>query len=566
MRRLLVLPLAVLLLGLGTPDAHAATAASLRSQVEAALAGSSARSVAVAVDVDGLGAVDRRGSTVALPPASTEKLLTAEAALRLLGPTYRQRTDLRSVGVRGTALLRGDLYLVAGGDPYLTATQLDALARSFAATGIRTISGHLVVDDTRYDRVRRGSGWKREWVPEESGPLSAMALDGNGWRRDASYLADPATPVLVKLRTYLARKGVRFTTSDYRIGQALPARHDLRVARLRPAGHHPDQAPQGLGQLRRRARAEGAGQGRARPGDGLRGSGRGARADRRERHGRRRLRAVPVRPADHRPPAGLLKGSFTRPQDQAPDRLPRRHAGAPLLRDRRLGAGIREDRHARHRAGPRGLDLHPGRPPRDVLVPAQRLQQRQCRDQGHRPGRRRPRRGDRLLASVPMDTGASRLAARRRGRRPRRHRRDVRRAARRPGRRPGVRGVTATSTAEHVERGTGLRAESSAELAVLLVAAAGRLPGAAGLHAAPTRSPAGGRARAPWPSPDPRRPGGAGRGRRRPAPGRGGAAVRTSWPTWPAAGSPSSARAWPPASGRPPSGRRPRCPPGWSLR
>jgi D-alanyl-D-alanine carboxypeptidase/D-alanyl-D-alanine-endopeptidase (penicillin-binding protein 4) len=222
MYRLLALPLtAVVLAALGAPSASAATSSSLRSQVEAALAGSTARSVAVAVDVAGLGAVDRRGSTAALPPASTEKLFTAEAALRLLGPGYRQRTELRSVGVRYGPLLRGDLYLVAGGDPYLTSTQLDALARSFAATGIKTISGHLVVDDTRYDRVRHGSGWKSEWVPEESGPLSAMAVDHNQWRHDSAFLADPATPALGKLRAYLARQGVQLTTADSRRGPVL---------------------------------------------------------------------------------------------------------------------------------------------------------------------------------------------------------------------------------------------------------------------------------------------------------------------------------------------------------
>ena len=221
MRRLLVIPLAAVVALLGGGTAHAQTASSLRAQVEAALGGSTARSVGVAVDVDGLGAVDRRGSTAQLPPASTEKLLTAESALRLLGPSYHQHTDLRSVGTRYGPLLRGDLYLVASGDPYFTSAELDALARSFASTGIRTISGHLVVDDTRYDRVRRGSGWKTEWVPEESGPLSAMAVDGNAWRHDAAYLADPASPVLAKLRTYLARKGVRLTTSDNRIGPVL---------------------------------------------------------------------------------------------------------------------------------------------------------------------------------------------------------------------------------------------------------------------------------------------------------------------------------------------------------
>jgi D-alanyl-D-alanine carboxypeptidase/D-alanyl-D-alanine-endopeptidase (penicillin-binding protein 4) len=226
MRRLLALPLTAPLLAalllLGGP-AHAATGGSLRAQVEAALSGSSARSVAVAVDVAGLGAVDRRGSTAPLPPASTEKLFTAETALRVLGPDFRQRTELRTAGEQFGPLLRGDLYLVASGDPFLTSAQLDGLARSFAASGIKTISGHLVVDDTRYDRVRRGAGWKSTWMPQESGPLSAMAVDGNQWRHDAAFLADPATPVLSKVRAYLDRKGIRFTTADARRG-AVPAR------------------------------------------------------------------------------------------------------------------------------------------------------------------------------------------------------------------------------------------------------------------------------------------------------------------------------------------------------
>jgi D-alanyl-D-alanine carboxypeptidase/D-alanyl-D-alanine-endopeptidase (penicillin-binding protein 4) len=48
-----------------------------------------------------------------------------------------------------------------------------------------------------------------------------MALDGNAWRSDSAYLADPATPVLAKLRSYLARRGVHLTTSDNRRGAAL---------------------------------------------------------------------------------------------------------------------------------------------------------------------------------------------------------------------------------------------------------------------------------------------------------------------------------------------------------
>ena len=190
------------------------TKSDISSRFQQALATSTARRISATVDIDGLGGVTRTSITTALPPASTEKLFTAATALRRLGPNYAFRTDLRSAGIQIGTVLNGDLYLVASGDPYFSSSQLDALAHGVAAAGIRTVHGHLRVDDSRYDLVRRGPGWKPEWVPEESGPLSAMALDGNAWRHDAAYLGDPATPVLGRLRAALSRYGVRVTTSD----------------------------------------------------------------------------------------------------------------------------------------------------------------------------------------------------------------------------------------------------------------------------------------------------------------------------------------------------------------
>ena len=56
---------------------------------------------------------------------------------------------------------------------------------------ITVITGALVPDDTRYDARRRAPGWKPEFVPGESGPLCALAVDHNSWRHDAAFLADP---------------------------------------------------------------------------------------------------------------------------------------------------------------------------------------------------------------------------------------------------------------------------------------------------------------------------------------------------------------------------------------
>jgi D-alanyl-D-alanine carboxypeptidase/D-alanyl-D-alanine-endopeptidase (penicillin-binding protein 4) len=202
----------------------ASVAQDLRTRLHEALATSTASQASVAVDVAGLGAVYRSSATTALPPASTEKLFTSLAALQAIGPATRLFTQLRATSAQRGTSLPGDLYLVGGGDPYLTTAQLDALAAAVRAAGIRKVEGSLVVDDLRYDAVRRAPGWKTSYVPDESGPLSALAVDRNGWRTDAAYLADPGLPTLDRFRSLLAKHGVATSPGLHRGAAPVDAR------------------------------------------------------------------------------------------------------------------------------------------------------------------------------------------------------------------------------------------------------------------------------------------------------------------------------------------------------
>ena len=83
-----------------------------------------------------------------LPPASTAKLLTAEAALEVLGPEHRFTTELLATGPVANGVLRGDLVLRGGGDPNLQVPDLLELAGALARAGIRRVDGRLVVDDS----------------------------------------------------------------------------------------------------------------------------------------------------------------------------------------------------------------------------------------------------------------------------------------------------------------------------------------------------------------------------------------------------------------------------------
>ena len=217
-------PIALQVAGDPPPPATPAQRDALRHRVHAALAGSTASTVASAVDVQGYGAVVRLAADAPLPPASTQKSFVGLAALVALGPNARYRTEVVTDGVPVLGRLRGHVWLVAGGDPYLSKAYLRQLARQVRQSGITSISGEVRLDDLRYDQRRRADGWKAAFVPRQTGPLSALAVDGNRWRTDAAYLADPALPATRLFRDYLREEGVSVTGGVRRDARPASAR------------------------------------------------------------------------------------------------------------------------------------------------------------------------------------------------------------------------------------------------------------------------------------------------------------------------------------------------------
>ena len=77
------------------------------------------RTAALAVDLQTGNVVVRSNSGHALLPASAEKLAVSFAALRLLGPSFRFRTEVVGTGVLDGTVWVGNLVLVGFGDPTL---------------------------------------------------------------------------------------------------------------------------------------------------------------------------------------------------------------------------------------------------------------------------------------------------------------------------------------------------------------------------------------------------------------------------------------------------------------
>jgi serine-type D-Ala-D-Ala carboxypeptidase/endopeptidase (penicillin-binding protein 4) len=190
--------LALAVMALFTPAAGGAT--SLRARLQAALAGYGGPGTgALAVDLDTGRVVYAHNANASLLPASNEKLAITYAALVVLGPSYRMRTEVLGEGRLAGTTWKGNLILKGYGDPTLDRPGLVELARRLRAAGIDRVTGSLVADESWFDARRGGPGWKAGFVPDESKPLSALTAVG----------ADTALETANRFREALAVAHVR---------------------------------------------------------------------------------------------------------------------------------------------------------------------------------------------------------------------------------------------------------------------------------------------------------------------------------------------------------------------
>jgi len=194
----------------------------------------------------------------AMNPASNAKLVTAAAALRLLGPNHRFLTGLYGK-LDGDRV--PDLVLRGQGDPSLDAGHLYAMARELVTAGVRRV-GQILVDQSYFDERYVPPAFEEqpdEWAPFRA-PVSAVALDENTVTfsvrpsqkgKDATIRVDPPGIVDVvgsvrttaksdpeKMTLELTPKGDRLVA---RVGGHVP--ENARVMRVRRRLEDPRLAP-----------------------------------------------------------------------------------------------------------------------------------------------------------------------------------------------------------------------------------------------------------------------------------------------------------------------------------
>ncbi|MEL6318672.1 MAG: D-alanyl-D-alanine carboxypeptidase/D-alanyl-D-alanine-endopeptidase, partial [Pseudomonadota bacterium] len=138
----------------------------------------------------------QRGLDDALIPASLAKTPTALYALASLGPSHRFETVLAADGRISGGRLRGDLYLIGGGDPSLDTGDLADLAKALKGLGVNEVSGAFHYDGRSLVRGAPQIAPSQPVQAAYNPAVSGLNLNYNRvlmkWRRqkDRSYAFD----------------------------------------------------------------------------------------------------------------------------------------------------------------------------------------------------------------------------------------------------------------------------------------------------------------------------------------------------------------------------------------
>lgn len=151
----------------------------------------------------------QKNADLALNPASNVKLITTLAALQILKPEFRFKTEYMTEGK--------DLIVKGYGDPSVTTERLKNAAHQLKLRGIRQVAGDLVLDESYFDNIRYAKGHDKErnnpkiWAAQ----VSALALNRNGFEVFVRP-TDVGSPAFVSIEPespYFQKSGLIKTTA-----------------------------------------------------------------------------------------------------------------------------------------------------------------------------------------------------------------------------------------------------------------------------------------------------------------------------------------------------------------
>lgn len=113
--------------------------------------------------------------------ASNTKIVTTAAALALLGPEYRLRTEVLAEELDDAGTVTGDLYLRGRGNPGFGSDSMQELCRAVVDAGVKKIAGGIAIDASYFDGVDLPPHFDEQ--PDEHAsfraPIGATSLNFN---------------------------------------------------------------------------------------------------------------------------------------------------------------------------------------------------------------------------------------------------------------------------------------------------------------------------------------------------------------------------------------------------
>lgn len=165
-------------------------------------------------------------------PASVTKILTAGAVLTYFPPGFTFKTELLTNAIIEAGTLKGPLYLRGGGDPSFVSESMWVLVDEFSRRGIRTISGDIIVDDSRFDEELFDESRESKRVDRAyDAPVGAMSFNWNSVNVFVSPGAKVGDPAIIHIDPPNDYIEVLNRAKTSRKGQ------DVAVSRL-PDGEH----------------------------------------------------------------------------------------------------------------------------------------------------------------------------------------------------------------------------------------------------------------------------------------------------------------------------------------
>lgn len=125
--------------------------------------------------------IAEHNSNLLLNPASNVKLVTTLAALEILHPEYRFKTEYIATGPIKMGALQGNLIIKGYGDPSINNERLQKIARQLKLLGIRSIAGKIILDESYFGGETIPEGWESEKNSPKNyaAPLGALSVNNN---------------------------------------------------------------------------------------------------------------------------------------------------------------------------------------------------------------------------------------------------------------------------------------------------------------------------------------------------------------------------------------------------